>query len=126
MLPDEDKTMLLKNRVRNFCSECTPCNTTDKENEELSKFSMLDSTKTKCGTCSFCTQYTEEELSVMSNLGQDIPTFEDCTQCEICEDCKNGIGLESPPGLRGHTMLQSSAGILVYGGATWTMTNFTI
>ena len=44
----------------------------------------------------------------------------------MCTDCKNGIGVESPPGLRGHSMVIGDSGILIYGGTEWTMTNHTV
>lgn len=44
------------------------------------------------------------------------PEYEDCHVCTTCEECKNGVGLKSPPGLRGHTMIMGESGFFIYGG----------
>ena len=54
------------------------------------------------------------------------PKFDNCKRCGGCTDCSNGIGLESPPGLRGHSMIMTDAGLIIYGGTSWSVTNFTV
>jgi len=114
--------------ARLYCRECEPCQTTDKENENLSLYSLIDPAQTDCEKCKYCIHFTEEEIAAYETLGFQtvIPEFKDCEECTLCTDCRNGIGLESPPGLRGHSMIQTQAGILIYGGTTWSVTNFTI
>jgi hypothetical protein len=45
-----------KNRIK--CSVCTPCQTEDKENENLSLYDKINPSLTTCGTCKECVGYT--------------------------------------------------------------------
>ena len=52
--------------------------------------------------------------------------YKDCHVCSQCEECRNGVGLKSPPGLRGHSMIMGESGFFIHGGTQWSMTNFTV
>ena len=97
----------------------------DKENEELSFYHKINPQLTTCGTCAKCINYTPSHLELSKERGLIVDRFEECSGCSICEDCKNGIGLSSPPGLKGHTIVSGDAGIIIYGGTKWTKTNHT-
>lgn len=113
-------------KIRIRCTTCTPCQTTDKELEELSLYSRIDPFQTTCETCEKCVGYTADEYDLRELAMEPIDRYKDCEECSICTDCKNGLGLESPPGLRGHSMVMGKEGILIFGGTIWSETNYTV
>lgn len=92
-------------RVRRFCKECSPCKTGDWEAEELSLYDKIDPAQTNCTKCKYCFDQSPNIIEILIEEKLDYNTFEQCEECEMCSACSNGIGLKSPPGLRGHTML---------------------
>ena len=65
-----------------------------------------------------CKDYSNEELQDMAEAENPVipPIYEDCHVCSFCEECRNGVGLKSPPGLRGHSMIMGESGFFIYGG----------
>lgn len=43
----------------------------------------------------------------------------DCYTCKYCYKCYDGVSLQTPPGLKGHSMVASRHGVVIYGGITW-------
>jgi len=68
---------------------------------------LLDPDLTSCGKCELCKDLTDNQVYelLLNDENYVKPEYEDCYECKTCEECKNGIGLKSPPGLRGHTMI---------------------
>jgi len=113
----------MKNYGDNFrCDTCTECyeHAIDYVNKKgENDFYYV----TKCGFCEICTQvdrYYGETVTYEPEItGGTQRSFPTCLDCSGCLECKPN----NPPGLKGHTMLMGREGIIVYGGATWTVTD---
>jgi len=78
---------------------------------------------TFCDYCEICYQLDaylyETIIQEPSTSGGIYRNFTTCKDCSGCIECKPN----DPPGLKGHSMLMTKHGVLVYGGATWTVTD---
>lgn len=96
------------------CDICTTC--TEREVE-----SGIEATF--CEKCEICYQLDQFRFQYRAydaaGTGGVMRNFTACSDCSGCVDCKPN----NPPGLKGHSMLMADNGVIVYGGATWTVTD---
>jgi len=90
---------------RSNCSECFECY----HNEH----SPDDYTRLTCNRCRRC------EWAYMH---EDSYRY-DCHTCKYCYKCYDGVSLQVPPGLKGHSMVASRHGVVIFGGITWNKVN---
>eukprot|EP00347_Sterkiella_histriomuscorum_P007988 403346798 len=96
------------------CSNCTKCDT--------KVFKRIN-----CADCHNCTSpdgpnvYKNLSCEYCGNCVQE--RYFDCVKCTNCSDCYNSTLAANPDGYKGHTMVATKSGIVIYGGANWVGTN---
>ena len=116
-----------KSFERNDCEKCYNC--------KANKNSPDEFTRLECGNCELCDAsvkcgFTPKSHSIEGRIYPrkecDTAIYSDCFTCKYCYNCFRGTDNDSPPGLKGHTMIQSKAGVVLYGGITWNTVNMDV
>ncbi|CDW87815.1 UNKNOWN [Stylonychia lemnae] len=87
----------------------------------------LNTNMQNCEDCYNCTSplgpnvYTNLTCDYCATCVQG--RYQDCVTCTNCSDCINSTLADSPDGYKGHVMVATKSGIVIYGGASWISTN---